>query len=362
MKKIISAVAVIACSLILANCGTTASSDGGTTATTSTVVTNLETVESNLVPDSLDYTQNSAAASVSASIKAESDGNPCAEAADLFDCQPILLQLYMDMAKMVLGAVTDIISGVGTEMGDVEDGASGTVSWETTSVQYSKTTDTDYSIILSESSVPIGYIDVNDNVYTVKMNLDNLPEEDTGGAAGQIQATVTYTDENTWSITFLLTGMACATDDVAAPERIQIQVDKVSGLWTGKAMLYSPRWVGNGLTCSSEATDDTSMDFYTDFVGNDAAAKASVYMMQRNKNSLDDIANYGMDAIGDGFGGNTSAYVNPFCNPAGTLDALWGNNCSAINATVSAADYSASSNWVTPYDFYQLAITIPSSL
>ncbi|OGQ49823.1 MAG: hypothetical protein A3I09_01605 [Deltaproteobacteria bacterium RIFCSPLOWO2_02_FULL_47_10] len=357
MKKTLSIVVIIAFSLTLAHCGTTTSSSGGTT-TTSTVTTNLETVQSDLAPDSLNYTQNSAAASVS---KAGDSGNPCAEAADLFDCQPILLQLYMNLAKNVLDAVTSIISGVGTAMGEVENGGSGTATWGTSSVQYSKTTDTDYSIILSANSTPIGYVDVNSNIYTVQMDLDNISSENTGGNVGKIQATVTYTDANTWSVAFLLTGMACSESDVAAPERIQIKVDKANGLWAGKAMLYGPRWYGNN-TCSTEPTDATSMNFYTDFVGNDAAAKASVYMMQRNKNSLDDIANYGMDAIGDGFGGNTSAYVNPFCNPAGTLDALWGNNCSAINATVSAADYSASSNWVTPYDFYQLAITIPSSL
>jgi hypothetical protein len=363
MKKTISVVAVIALSLTLVHCGTILSSseEETSTSTTSTVVTNLETVQSDLTPDSLNYTQNSASASVAAS-KAGDSGNPCAEADDLFDCQPILLQLYMEMAQSVLDSVTSIISAVGTAMGNVEDGGSGTATWGATSVQYSKTTETDYSIILSANSTPIGYVDVNGNIYTVKMDLDNISEENTGGAAGNIQATVTYTDENTWSIVFLLTGMACSESDVAAPERIQIQVDKASGLWAGKAMLYGPRWFGNGLTCSSEATDATSMNFYTDFVGNDTAAKASVYMMQRDKNSLDDISDYGMDAIGNDFGGDTSAYVNPFCNPANTLDALWGNTCSDFDATVSAADYSASTNWVTPYDFYQLAITIPISL
>lgn len=361
MKRIISAIAVVVFSLALTHCGSTTAAVTDSTATTSTVVTNLGTVSSNLAPDSLNYTQN-AAASVSAA-KVEEGGNPCVEADDLFDCQPILLQLYVNMAKNVLDVVTAIISGAGTEMGDLEDGASGTATEGTTEIQYSKTTDTDYSVLLSENSTPVGYIDVNGNIYTVKMDLSNMPEDDTGGTVGQIQATVTYTDANTWSIVFFLAGMSCSEDDVAAPERVEIQVDKAGGLWTGKAMLYGPRWVGSdSLNCSSTATDDTSMNFYTDFVGNDTAAKASVYMMQRDKNSLDDIADYGMDAIGESFGGDTSAYANPFCNPAGTLDALWGNNCSGLDTTISAADYSASTNWVTPYDFYQLEVTLPSSL
>lgn len=360
MKKVFSIIAVVAFSLTFVHCGTTtSSSDSSTTATTSTVTTNLETVQNDLAPDSLNYTQNSSA-SISAN-KTGSGGNPCAEADDLFDCQPILLQLYMSLAQNVLDAVTSIISGVGTAMGDVENGGSGTATWGTTSVQYSKTTETDYSIILSANSTPIGYVDVDNTVYTIKMDLDNISEENTGGNVGQIQATVTYTDANTWSVVFLLTGMACSADDVAAPERIQIQVDKASGLWAGKAMLYGPRWYGNN-TCSTTPTDATSMNFYTDFVGNDIAAKASVYMMQRDKDSIDDIADYGMDSIGSDFGGNTSAYTNPFCNPAGTFDALWGNDCSALDATVSAADYSSATNWITPNDFYQFEITIPNSL
>lgn len=364
MKKILSTVSVITMTLMLAQCGSISSnnsSSSSSSSTTSTVTSNIQTVQNDMAPDSLNYTQN-AAASVSAA-KVGSSGNPCENAADLFDCQPILLQLYMQIAQGMVGAVRTIIDGVGTAMGTVADGSSGSATWGTTSVQYSKTTSTDYSIlVLGTGSTPVGYVDVSSNVYTVKMDLSNI--DDDGGNSGQIQATITYTDANTWSIVFFLTGMACSESDVAAPERIHIQVAKAGGLWIGKAMLYNPRWYGNGLTCSTTPTDGTSMNFYTDFVGDDTAAKAKVYMMQRNKSSLDDIASYGMDSIGSNFGGGSgvSAYANPFCNPAGTLDALWINDCTSRDAAVGAAAFGASTDWITPYNFYQLSITIPSSL
>lgn len=356
-KKLFTGVVLVFLALNLSHCGSSATGSGSG-GTTTTAVTNLETVSGELTPDSLNYAQNSA--SVSAPTKAASEGDPCAVVGDLFACQPILLQLYMDLAQDILDTVIDIIGGAGTAMGNVADGASGTATWEGISVQYSKTSATDYSILLLQNAIGLGYVDVSGTTYTLKMNLDGIGQ----GGAGQFETVVNYTDANTWTIDLLLAGMECQTDDVPAPERIKITVGKASGVWTGKAMLYNPLWIGDN-TCSSTATNATAMTFYTDFVGNDTAAKANVYSMPRSKTDLSDIADWGMNNFesnfGDGFG-DTSAYINSFCNPAGTLTALWNNDCSTYDAALGAASYGSADDWVTPNALYQLAVDVPDSL
>jgi len=351
--------------VFLFHCSSTTDSATDTAATTTetaTLTTNLETVSDDIAPDSLNYTQNSA----SVSVAKVGGAGPCVNADDLFDCQPILLQLYIDLGKNLLDTVITIISDVGTNLGDLADGASGTVTEGTTTITYQKTSATDFSIIVAINGVNAGYVNVNGTTYTVKFDLANLPDEESGGNAMQFQAIVSYTDENTWDADFLVAGMECEPSDVQAPERIAIKVEKANGLWAGKAMLYSPRWrAGDSATCDTTVTDDTTINFYTDFVGNNTAAKASVYMMDRSISSLDNIATYGMDSFSTNYGagfGDTTAYANPFCNPAGTLDALWDDDCTALDATVGAANFSDASNWILPSDYYLETITIPDSL
>ena len=107
------------------------------------------------------------------------------------------------------------------------------------------------------------------------------------------------------------------------------------------------------------------MSMYTDFVANDTAAKASVYMMDRSVDSLTDIADYGIGDYSTVYSndfGDTSSYPIPFCNPAGTLDATWGDDCTLTDATICTADFGSASDWVTPSELYQLEIDIPTSL
>ncbi len=326
--------------------------------TTSDVATNLEAVSDNFTPDSL------ASGSASSTLKSQSGGeDPCAEATDLYDCQPILLRLYLDMAHMFLDMTQQIVSEIGTGLGSVADGTSGTETIEGETVHYSKDSATNFSLLMEGAAGPVAYFDVNETVYTLKMDLDNL--EEAGDASGQLEIVVNYGSETSWSILIFIAGMDCDSSDPRAPERIHINVSRSADFWTGKAMFYNGRWLEDAVSCSTAETDARSINFYTDFVANEVAARASVYMMSRSKSDLSDIANFGMDNFSINFSstpGNTSTYQNPFCNPATTLDALWNNDCASLDAAVAAQSYGSATDWILPSEFYLRTITLPSSL
>lgn len=347
-------------------------SDSGTT---STVVDDLDTVNNDLAPASLDYTQNTASvnsaqlrASHTLFVEGDSErGDPCAESDDLFDCQPVLLQLYIELAQSMIETVKTVVEEVGVAMGTVSDGSSGTTTLDSMTVEYNKTSATDFSILIGSGETSVGYVDVNNTEYLIQMNLEQILSDEAGSAPEKMEASVSYTDDATWSITTFMTGFPCDDDDARAPERIYITVSKENGLWSGKAMFYNGRWLYSegDPDCTVEESDELSMNFYTDFVGNDAAAKASVYMMSRTQDSLDDIASFGMDNLSENFpsvSDDTSAYINPFCNPANTIDALWDDDCSSLDTTVGAADFGSASDWVVPSEFYQQEINLPESL
>lgn len=326
------------------SCGSSSSTPGGST-TTSDAVSDLETVSTGFTPASLENgneTRNIA-------VKQEGS-DPCATADDLFDCQPILLRLYLDMAKDFVDLTKSVIEEVGEGIGDLPDGSSDSIVVEGQTINYSKTSDSLYSILIEEGGEPAAFFDVSGDTYTLKLDLDNL--SDAGGQAGQVDIALTYTDAENWSIVVLVAGMECDASDPRAPERIHIRVSRSGAAWTGKAMFYNGRWRADNVSCTTTETDALSMNFYTDFVANDTAARASVYMLSRSATDLSDIEDFGMDG----------SYLNPFCNPATTLAAVWDDDCSSLDATLSATAYGSADDWIVPSEFYQMAITLPTDL
>jgi hypothetical protein len=111
------------------------------------------------------------------------------------------------------------------------------------------------------------------------------------------------------------------------------------------------------------------MNFYTSFVADNAAAKASVFTVKRNVASFDEVATHPLSAfctdyLGGCTGFDTTGYKNSFCNPDATDVALWENDCSAHSATVAATALPALATPVfsLPTDFYQATVTLPGSL
>lgn len=355
MKIILFLVALscINCSSTGAGTTTTASST-----TTSDTVSDLEAVSAGFTPASLENGNETGSISVK-----QGGSDPCATADDLYDCQPILLRVYLDLARTFIDLTKTVIEEVGEGIGDLPDGSIGAVVVEGQTINYSKTSDSLYSILIEENEQPAAFFEVNGSASTLKLDLDNL--SDAGGQEGQVDVALTYTDAENWSVVIFVAGMECDASDPRAPERIHVRVARSGGVWTGKAMFYNGRWLADDdISCSTTETDALSMNFYTDFVGNDTAARASVYMLSRSKSDLSDIEDFSMARFAENFGSldDTTAYSNPFCNPAETLEAVWDDDCSSLDATLSATAYGSADDWIVPSEFYQTTITLPTSL
>ncbi|MEK6706709.1 MAG: hypothetical protein AABZ06_13070 [Bdellovibrionota bacterium] len=356
-------VTLFSSSLIIYGCS---KNDSTTTNTMSALSGQLDTVSKNFTPSSLDYTSSTVMSLSSSGNMRAQDSNPCA-GYDLFGCQPVLLRIYINMAKMFLDLTKQIVSDTSTHLGPLQDGATGIVNQDDKTIYYKKTSDTNYEILIKSSTASMGHIKVTSTGATVIMDMSQLPDS----PGGKFKVEVSYTDENNWSISAMLAGMSCQPDDVRAPRSFWVKMAKANDIWKGKAIIYNPVWASfaSEPTCDTTATDSTSMNFYTDFVGDNTAAKASVYMIQRDKTSLSDISTYGMSNLctnysinNCGMGASLTAYLNPFCNPAATDVAAWNSSCSGTSTAVSNADFGSASDWIVPYDFYQITITLPDSI
>lgn len=339
--------------------GCSSTGGGSEENTTSNVTSDLDTISQNFTPSSLESGSNT----TGTLVKYAEGEDPCAESEDLYDCQPVLLRLYLAMAQSFLDMTKDIVEEIGLNLGELPDGSQGIESIEGETIHYSKESSSSFSIILEGVAGPMAYFDIAGTVYTLQMDLDNL--EKAGDASGKLEIVVNYESETSWSINIFILEMDCDASDPRAPERIYIQVTRSGDFWIGKAMFYNGRWLSEPVSCEVLESDEDSINFYTNFVASDIAAKASVYMMSRSKNDLSDMEDFGMDQFSINFsqqGTNTSDYQNPFCNPASTLDALWNDDCSLIDSSVGSTDYGPSTDWTLPSDFYQQTITLPSSL
>ena len=353
---------------------TISSSNFATTATS-----NMETIDNDFVPDSMDADATSSGSMANTILRASSD-DPC-EGTDLFGCQPRLVKLYLRTSRSFFRSARQFISEMGTNLGQLVDGSSGVANMsDGTTIHYSKVSATEWEVLAVTSGGTFFDVSILGNVYTLKIDNNNRPE--TTGDSSKLEIVVNYTDNSNWQVTSTILGSSCNDSDPQAPERIRVIIAKANGMHTGKAMLYSPRWAyfqGNS-SCALDIEDDYTMDLYTDFVASSSAAKAKVYMMKRTVSEVADIANYPMSAMCDvyfanfGFGDATScstlfaafgfdlsSYPNPFCT-TGRNHADWGSDCSDVDTTISSASFSASSNWTAPAAFYLEAITLRSSL
>ncbi|MGK5088451.1 hypothetical protein WDW86_12905 [Bdellovibrionota bacterium FG-2] len=273
-----------------------------------------------------------------------------------------------------------VVDNVGTNLTGIADGASGTATDNGQVISYSKTTATKYSVLVKNSAgVPYLYVDMDGANFNLKMAFDGMPADagavGSAPVAGTFQFSGTYTDETHWSVTAYMAGMECSSTDVAAPGSVMIKMAREGTLWKGKAMMYNPRWVGQGLTCSTTPSDSTGITMYTDFVANDAAAKAKVFLMSRAETSLADIDSFSFPnllatysanpGLQDMFGqaGSLAAYANPFCNSAASLtSATWNSDCTGVDSAIAAASFMAATEWIAPKTFSESTLTIPSSL
>ncbi len=339
----------------------------------------VDTVSADMVPASLKYELEGT------SVKVNATADPCEEYSEEYGagavgaCQPKLMRIYLEMAKRFMDTSKIMIEDIDEDMGFVADGETSTIDWgDGQIVSYSKTNATKYKVLIKENGVPSTYIDVNGKTIAIKIDFD--VESFISDDSGKFEGTIEYQDKNNYTVTLLVMSQPCNSEDVSGPRNIKIIINKVQGVWSGYSMLYHPRWGGSyrGLDCNSGETADTGVLMYTNFVGNNKAAKVNAFVMKRTIADAtfdSSLASYGIDTMCTnysdilGAGGCTAAgskmasFKNSYCNPADTLEALWENNCLEFDGTVASGTF-PTGLWVYPGTFYNIegSFSIPSSL
>jgi len=351
---------------------------------------NLATIDSDFVPDSMSYDDNTTSSSLTSAssnvVSLASDDDPCANT-DLFGCQPRLLKLYLKMSKEMFRGARQFMRAIGRHLGKLKKGASGIVTEDDgTTIHYSKVSARQCDVLAITPEGAFFDVSINERVYTLKIDMANDPDSDDDFA--KIEIIVDYSNRSNWKVTSTISNNQCNADDVRAPGQIRMIVSKTAGIHTGKAMLYSPLWAffNPDPTCASTTDDDHSMMLYTDFVAKRAAAKVKVYMMKRNISDLSSMDSlYPMNKMCDHYWSNfnlsgtiddatdcyntfatywdqpLTAYPNPFCT-TGPNNATWGSDCDGINDTIRDSSFGPTSDWTVPSTFYQQTITLRNNL
>lgn len=110
------------------------------------------------------------------------------------------------------------------------------------------------------------------------------------------------------------------------------------------------------------------MEFLTEFIGDDEAAKVNVFVTPQTINDSDDINDdYALSELCDTFPfcsgwSGMEEFTNPYCNRPDNLIALWDNNCSDLSESVANHDFSSDISWVLPTKLQNLSIELPTEL
>ncbi len=328
------------------------------------VVSNLSNVSANYTPTSLDSVNSS-------SVHQASD--PCAGVNDFAVCQSNLIREYLRIGKNTVDTLAQLANSIGGSLGQVPDGNSGTSN--DGKVSWNRTTSTVWSVLARGlSGNPLAHFSINGNVYSLKMDAN---QDENNPRAQQFEATVTYSDANNWTVDIFSSNLVCDPNDVGAPSKARVVLTKANGLWSGKAMLYMPRWQSPGttLTCATAyGLPGSEITLYTDFVGNDTSTKAALYLIPATENTagLPGIAGFDLpdfctnfatscDGPGEPTALMLAAYPNNWCTTGAGTSPTWGNNCNT-NAPVNAAAFSSAALWTTPSQLKARTVTVPPTL
>lgn len=335
--------------------------DSGTTGNfTSVAVANMASVSSGYAPASL--------GSASQSSLRTMNENPCQGTNGLIDCQPNLLKLYLGISKQMFESVSDMVTQIGSGLGQLPDGASGQVTTEDGQIIiYSKASAEQWSFEMrTAAGVPLAYVSIVGGVYTLEMDSAASGEQ---GATAKFSSILSFTDSDTWTMTSTIVGMACDANDARAPQNFRIVMNREGALWTGKSMMYLPRWANVGsVNCSSTSDDDKDANIYSDFVADETAARMAVYALKRTRGA-NEISSHPLSQICTEFsplcgGGSTlgsetpSNYPNPVCIPASTGAGSWNNDCGGVSTTIQSASFGPSTDWLAPSSFHGLTISV----
>lgn len=345
-------------------------SDETSTGNVSTiVVSNLSAISADFTPASLSSTTTSFSMKNVNDVIFRPQADVCESESNFAVCQSNLIREYLKIGKSMVDLLGTLAGGIGGALGQLADGASG--DSEDGKISFNKT-DSDTWAILARGTgnASVAHFAVDGGTYTLQ--LDNAAAEEEPSSI-QTEAVVNFTDADNWTVDVFFSKTECDITDVGAPSKAQIRVGRANGLWTGKAMLYAPRWnePGQSVSCAT-AAGLYEIAMYTDFVGNDDSTKAALYMIPATTSSLASIGDFDLEDFCTNFSsacggadqptsGFLADYPNNWCTTGPGTSPTWGDDCST-NTAVAGAAYSAASEWIVPSVLKDKEITLPTSL
>jgi hypothetical protein len=370
-----------------------AAEESGFTGVAAVALNNIDGVQSNYSPDSMETTSTAVISPFSKGLFSEVD---FCEGKNFYACQPKLVKLYVAITKSYLSLMKLFLAGFSQGLSNIQDGdaKSGVVIDEYSTIDYSKTNATQYSILVKAGADSYFYFSSGGTTYNLQIDFSKVPvakRSASDPSQGKVSVTLAYTDNDHWTLNLYAYDFACNEADPKAPEQVKIVMHKNDTIWNGKAMLQNSRSMkGNTdtepVTCTTTASDDYSLSSYTEFIGDKTATKAGGYLMKRTVTAstsseyssagyaLNNLcgnywSNYAFTSadqcntiLGGLFGESLSTYVNPFCMVKGTGLASWNDNCSATSTTVSAASFDDSEvTWNSPATLLTTTITLPTT-
>lgn len=358
MLKYIMSSLVLSTLLLLLNCSKKQSTEPANL--TSSVVSNLSTVSAGYFPASL-------ASNSATSVSAQAD--PCEGVTDFAVCQSNLIRAYLQLGKDTVSYLSQVAGTIGKTLGEIPNGNAGTsvdgkISWNKTSGEA-------WSVLQRGlNGATLAYISINNGVYTLKADLN---QAESNAQNKQFEATVTYTDEDTWIVDAFFSNAICSASSPNDPSKVHIRISKSNGLWKGKAMLYFPRWKAPSVTVDCSTAPAPTIVMYTDFVGNDISTKAALYLIPPTESgNLSNASTFSVPNFCTNFAshcggggqptaGALAAYPNNWCTTGVGTNPQWGNNCST-NPSVVGASFSSASDWTIPSNLVIKTVSMPTSL
>lgn len=303
---------------------------------------------------------------------------------DFIECQPRLIRAYLQMGREGVYTTQKMVADVARGLSGVGNNSSGEFRSNENgySISYNKRSSTDFDFLILENNVSVGRVSAQNGNYNVQFDLNVIDKNKPDSNGGKVDIQVKFTDSTHWESQITFTGLKCNVNKPDDPETARIFVVRKGDIWTAQSGFYNG--IGaqyNGTkSCSTPASDTTGVVIYTNLVADRTAAKAAMYLMRRNEQSVAQLQNFGINSycqnypdlcqsLASATGQSTSAVTmflgalqNPYCVHRGNAQVFWNSDCSNVSAAVAQEALLPNMSFLSPYEFYRLNIAIPNQL
>lgn len=303
---------------------------------------------------------------------------------DFIECQPRLIRAYLQWGREGVYTTQKMVSDVARSLAGVSNNTSGEFRSNENgfSISYNKRSSTDFDFLILENNVSIGRVSAQNGNYNVQFDLNVIDKNKAGSNGGKVDIQVKLTDNTHWESQITFTGVKCNVNKPEDPETARIFVVRKGDIWNAQSSFYngiSGQYTGTK-SCSTPASDVTGVVIYTNLVADRTAAKAAMYLLRRNEQSVSQLQNFGINrycqnypdlcqSLATATGQSTSAVAtylgalqNPYCVHRGNAQVFFNSDCSNVSAAVAQEALLPNNSFLSPYEFYRLNISIPNQL